>query len=268
MSVLAASRIAETFAKAREAGRTVLIPYIMGGYPSFEECADLMIALVAAGADIIEIGIPFSDPLADGPTIQAASQASLESGFTPARALELIERVRTRTDVPLVFMTYYNIVLHYGLKKFAREAAKAGANGVIIPDLPPDEAEQWHDAAKGKLDTIYLLAPTSADARIVEVTERSEGFVYAVSTTGVTGARTELPSELSEFVGRIRAATQKPVAVGFGVSTATQAAAVGKIADGVIIGSALIDRIAKAKKGEGLGAAVTFISAVRDALDD
>lgn len=261
-------RISDTFANARGAGRTVLIPYVMGGYPSFDESLELIVALAASGADVIEIGIPFSDPLADGPTIQMASQASLDAGFTPKRGIELAARVRAETDTPLVFMTYYNIVLHYGLAKFAREASKAGVDGVILPDLPPDEAEPWHTAAGGRLDTIYLLAPTSTDTRIKDVARLSEGFIYAVSTTGVTGARTQLPAELSQFVGRIRTATDKPVAVGFGVSTATQAAAVAQLADGVIIGSALIDRIARAKRGEGVEAAVTFIAAVREALDE
>lgn len=267
MSVAKASAISRVFSEAREAGRTVLIPYCMGGYPNFDESVELIVALVGAGADIIEIGIPFSDPLADGPTIQAASQTSLEAGFAPEHALELAARVRDQTDVPLVFMTYYNIVLHFGLKKFAREAAKAGVTGVILPDLPPDEAGPWHEVAWGKLDTIYLLAPTSAPERIERVAKVAEGFIYAVSTVGVTGARTDLSDELSDFVGRIRAASDKPIAVGFGVSTASQAAAVAKMADGVIIGSALIDRIARAKPGEGVDAAVTFISAVREALD-
>lgn len=262
------SRIDEVFDRARAAGRTVLIPYLMGGYPTFDESAELVVALAGAGADIIEIGIPFSDPLADGPTIQAASQAALEAGFTPAKAIELVGRVREATDAPLVFMTYYNIVLHYGLKKFAGQAAKVGVNGVILPDLPPDEAGAWHEAATGKVDTIYLLAPTSADERIASVTNLSEGFIYAVSTTGVTGARAELPPELSQFVSRIRAATDKPVAVGFGVSTAKHAAAVAKLADGVIIGSALIDRIAKATPDSRIDAAVAFISSVRKALDE
>lgn len=239
----------------------------MGGYPSFDESVELVIALAGAGADIVEVGIPFSDPLADGPTIQMASQRALEVGFTPKRAMELVGRVRGASDVPIVFMTYYNVVLHYGLEAFAHDASHAGTNGVIIPDLPPDEAGAWHRAAEGKLDTIYLVAPTSTDQRIAQVAKLSEGFVYAVSTTGVTGARAELPAELAAFVARIKERTGKPVAVGFGVSTAQQAAAVGKIADGVIIGSALIDRIARAKAGEGIEAAIAFISSVRKALD-
>ncbi len=267
MSAVRTSAISRVFAEARDSGRSVLIPYCMGGYPSFDESAELIVALAEAGADIVEIGIPFSDPLADGPTIQTASQTSLEAGFRPEHALELAARVSDQTDVPLVFMTYYNIVLHFGLKRFAREAAKVGVAGVILPDLPPDEAGPWHEAAQGKLDTIYLLAPTSAPERIKSVAKVAEGFIYAVSTVGVTGARTDLSDELSDFVGRIRATSDKPIAVGFGVSTASQAATVAKIADGVIIGSALIDRIARAKPSEGVDAAVTFISAVREALD-
>lgn len=261
------SRVSEILERVRWAGGTALIPYLMGGYPSFDESIELVIALSGAGADVIEVGIPFSDPLADGPTIQMASQAALEGGLTPPRAIELVARVRKVSDVPIVFMTYYNIVLHYGLKAFARDAAEAGANGIILPDLPPDEAAPWQKAAKGRLDTIFLLAPTSTDAHIKQVAQVSQGFIYAVSTTGVTGARQELPPELSHFVAKIRAATTKPVAVGFGVSTPEQAQSVAQVADGVIIGSALIDVITAAKPGEAVDRAVDFIRPVRQALD-
>lgn len=256
-------RISETLSRLRSAGRTALIPYCMGGYPSLDESARLIGGVAEAGADVIEIGIPFSDPLADGPTIQAASQASLEAGFTPELAMELVRRVRESAEVPLVFMTYFNIVLHYGLERFATDASEAGVGGVILPDLPPEEAEAWRATAQGKLETIYLLAPTSTDERIEQVAGESEGFIYAVSTTGVTGARGELPPDLGDFVARIRARTDKPVCVGFGVSTPEQAAAVSHLADGVIIGSALIDRV----KTGGAEAGVTFIRDLRDGLD-
>jgi len=235
----------------------------MGGYPSFEESLRLIAGAAEAGADAIEIGIPFSDPLADGPTIQAASQASLDNGFTPSLAIDLVCDVRKSTRVPLVFMTYFNVVLHYGLERFVADASEAGVDGVIVPDLPMEEAGSWRLAAGGKLETIYLIAPTSTDSRIEAVVREGEGFIYAVSTTGVTGARGELPQDLGDFIGRIRVKTDKPICVGFGVSTPDQAKAVSRLANGVIVGSALIDAV----RAGGVEAGVDFVRELRRALD-
>ncbi|RJQ52457.1 MAG: tryptophan synthase subunit alpha [Actinobacteria bacterium] len=255
--------LSAALAELGRTGRTALIPYCMGGYPSFEESLRLIAGAAEAGADAIEIGIPFSDPLADGPTIQAASQASLDNGFTPSLAIDLVCDVRKSTRVPLVFMTYFNVVLHYGLERFVADASEAGVDGVIVPDLPMEEAGSWRLAAGGKLETIYLIAPTSTDSRIEAVVREGEGFIYAVSTTGVTGARGELPQDLGDFIGRIRVKTDKPICVGFGVSTPDQAKAVSRLANGVIVGSALIDAV----RAGGVEAGVDFVRELRRALD-
>jgi len=240
------SKIRDRFEKAKKENRAVLIPYLTAGFPSLKESKEIFEVLAEDGADIIEIGIPFSDPIADGPTIQRASEIALAQGVTTEDIFDLIRDLRESTDVPLVIMTYYNLFYKYGLKKFADDASAAGLDGVIIPDLPPEEAGDWLAAAEGKLETIFLLAPTSSDERIQKIVDNSEGFVYCVSLTGVTGARSVLPDALARFVARVRAKTDKPLAVGFGVSTAEQARNVAQIADGVIIGSALINVIRRA----------------------
>ncbi len=256
-------KISETFARLRASRRKALIPYCMGGYPSFDESLRLIAGAAEAGADVVEVGIPFSDPLADGPTIQEASQLALETGFTPHRAMDLVRLVRNSTNVPLVFMTYFNIVLHYGLRQFAADASEAGADGVILPDLPAEESEPWQEAAAGRLETVFLVSPTSTDERVEKVARATQGFLYAVSTTGVTGVREDLPVDLAGFLTRVRAKTDKPVCVGFGVSTSEQAKAVGKVSDGVIIGSALINKV----KTGGVEAGIAFVRDLRQALD-
>jgi len=239
------SRISNQFEKARKEKRTLLIPYLTAGYPTLENSEEIFKVLARDGADIVEIGIPFSDPLADGPTIQKSSEAALAQGITTEDVFKLISNLREHTDIPLVVMTYYNIFYKYGLEKFAGEAKDAGLDGVIIPDLPPEEAKDWLKAAKGKLETIFLLAPTSSEKRIAEISDCSEGFIYCVSVAGVTGTRNSLPDNLSEFISKVRKMTKKPLAVGFGVSGPSQAKSVARIADGVIIGSAFINTISK-----------------------
>jgi tryptophan synthase alpha chain len=234
------SRIGDRFKKGKEQNRALLIPYLTAGFPSMQSSTKLFEALAKEGADILEIGIPFSDPLADGPTIQRSSEIALAQNVTTRDVFELIKHLRGLTDIPLVVMTYYNLFFRYGLEKFVDRAYSAGLDGVIIPDLPPEEASDWLKAAKGKLETIFLLAPTSGTERVRKIAALSEGFVYCVSLTGVTGERSSLPSTLSDFVQRVREETDKPLAVGFGISTREQARDVALLADGVIVGSAFI----------------------------
>ena len=210
-------------------------------------CASLVVNLARAGADVIELGIPYSDPLADGPVIQAASQRALESGVTPLFVMDVVALVRRESDVPIVLMTYYNPVLRRGLARFADEATKAGADGVILTDLPPDEARPWlAEADRTGMATQFLLAPTSNDDRIrLVASHMKRGFVYCVSRTGVTGARSDVPADLSSLMDRIRAATELPICVGFGVSTPEHVARIAAIADGAVIGSALVDFLSR-----------------------
>lgn len=239
------TRIDTTFVKLKKAGRKALIPYIMAGDPDLAATELLVPALAKAGADIIELGVPFSDPLADGPTIQRAAERALRHHVSLADVVALVKRLRASgCEVPIVLMTYYNPVLKYGEERFAKDAAAAGVDGVIIPDLPPEEAGVWKPAAhKNDLDTIFLLAPTSTPERVAKVSAASEGFIYYVSLTGVTGARKALSEGLAASVKKIKKATDKPVCVGFGVSTPEQAAQVAAFADGVIVGSALVNVI-------------------------
>jgi len=232
------NRIESVFKRAKH---KLLIPYVTVGYPNIEATLKVVPLLVENGADIIELGIPFSDPLADGVTIQRASFQALQNGVTTATCLEVAEELRQKVDVPMVFMSYFNPLFRYGLDKFCRDCAKAGINGLIIPDLPPEEGLALEKVAgTNSIDVIYLLAPTSTRERIRMVTEHSRGFIYLVSVTGVTGARRQLPKNLSQFIARVRKATDKPLCVGFGIATPEQARQVAQIADGVIVGSRLI----------------------------
>jgi len=230
-----------------------LMPYLMGGYPSIEESIACGEAAADAGADLLELGIPFSDPLADGPVIHAAGTAALAAGATPHSVLGVCERVAAR--VPVVLMVYANIVLTAGAEAFALRAAGAGASGLIVPDLPFDEADSVRAACDAEgLALVPLVAPTTTPERIAAIGAGARGFVYTVSLTGTTGERAELPPDLTETVERVRAATEVPVAVGFGISTPEQARAVAEVADGVIVGS----RIVRAA-GEGGAAAVASV---------
>ena len=232
-----------------------LMPYLMGGYPSIEESVSAGLAAVDAGADLLELGIPFSDPLADGPVIHAAATAALASGATPHGVLGACERLAVR--VPVVLMVYANIVLTAGVEAFVLRAAAAGASGLIVPDLPHDEAGEVRAACDAEgLALVPLVAPTTTPERVAEIGASARGFIYTVSLTGITGERAELPPRLTETVERVRAASSVPVAVGFGISTPQQASAVGDLADGVIVGT----RIVRAA-GEGGPAAVGAVVA-------
>ena len=254
--------IQKTFAANRAAGRGTLIIYLTAGDPDLDATVDIVATLAQSGADIVEVGIPYSDPLADGPTIQAASQRALEHGATVQGVFDCIAKIRQRTQIPLVIMTCFNPILQYGPERFAREAARVGVDGVLASDLPPSESDEWcATAAEHGLATVFLVAPTTPEQRIGEVVERTTGFVYAVSRPGVTGAREELPMDLTDSVARIRQATDLPVAVGFGISTPEQVAAVCRIADGTIVGSALVDIIAGAQDdGSLLDQVAQFVS--------
>jgi tryptophan synthase alpha chain len=247
-------------------GQTALIPYFTIGYPDYETSLNVIEACVEAGADLIELGVPFSDPLADGPTIQYSTQVALENGITVKHCLEAVAELRARgVTIPLILMGYINPVLAYGLEKFVAEAAQSGASGFIIPDLPPEEAGELQSFCQQHgLDLIFLLPPNSSDERMRFVTEQCSGFVYLVSVLGITGERDNLPVELAEFVERVRAQTDKPLAVGFGISTPEQAAAVGEIADGVIVGSALIKAAGQAD--DPVAAAREFVQGLKKAL--
>jgi tryptophan synthase alpha chain len=223
-------------------GHAALMPYFPLGFPDAPTSLEVITAMSTAGADAFEIGLSFSDPLADGPVIQHATQVALEQGITVKRSLEMMAELRARgVTQPFLVMGYINPMLAYGLENFVEDAATAGADGFIVPDLPPEEADELDRLCRARgLSLIYFLAPTSTDDRVKLVAEKAQGFIYLVSIAGVTGARTQVASGLRDFVGRIRRATSTPIAIGFGVSTPEQAGEVSQIADGVIVGSALV----------------------------
>lgn len=235
------SRLAETFAALRARGERALVAYLTAGDPSLAETRRLVLEAARRGADVIELGVPFSDPIADGPVIQRAAMRALERGTSLARVLETVATLRGETRVPLVLLTYYNPVLAFGLKAFARTAAEAGVDGVIVADLPLEEAGPLAAAAEGTgLDLVHLVAPTSTPERVRRIARKSRGFIYAVSLTGVTGERSQLPRDLAAQIRTLRLVTTKPVCVGFGIGDPDQVAAVGRLADGVIVGSAIV----------------------------
>ena len=247
------SRIGQTMVRLRKKGRLGLIAYLTVGYPDTETTLRLVPALAAGGADMVELGVPFSDPLADGTTIQRASHCALQQGVTPALCLDVVKQLRARgLAIPLLLMGYYNSVLAYGIDEFARDAGAAGADGLIEVDLPPEEAAGVQTACAGRgLDLIYLLAPTSSDERIALVAAQASGFIYCVSVTGVTGARGQLPAGLSQFLARVRGHTSLPLAVGFGISKREHLETVAGLgAEAAVIGSAIINVIDRAPAEE------------------
>jgi tryptophan synthase alpha chain len=250
-------RIAARFRELADASELGLIAYITAGDPSLDAAEKIVCAAAEAGADIIELGVPFSDPVADGPTIQRASERALKAGTTLAGVLDLVRRVRAHTNVPLVLFGYFNPFLQMGLEKFAAAAASAGADGVLTTDLTPEEASEYREAMHAHgLDTIFLAAPTSTDARLAKIAEASSGFLYLISRTGVTGTRDALPEDLPALVRRTRKFTKLPIAVGFGISLPTHVTVLGGIVDAAVVGSALVAEIEKASTVDAAASAV------------
>ncbi len=251
------TRISRRFAELRAAGDLGLVAFVTAGDPSLEATAQIVLALAEAGADVVELGVPFSDPVADGPTIQRSSERALRGGATLAGVLGLVGRLRAQTQVPLVLFSYYNPVLQMGLDKFAAGAAQAGADGVLLTDVTPEEAGDYLGAVRARgLDTIFLTAPTSTDARLKLIAGSSTGFLYVISRTGVTGAQDALPEDLAALARRARAATGLPLAVGFGISLPGHVAILGGLADAAVVGSALVGEIERAPDAAGAARAV------------
>jgi tryptophan synthase alpha chain len=247
--------------RRRDEGSKLLVPYVTGGLDGWSE---VVAAVADAGADAVEVGIPFSDPVMDGPVIQGASQRALAAGATPVRILDGIRRLDVR--VPIVVMTYYNLVFRGGHERVAAAMADAGVAGAILPDLPLEEVGPWAEAADAiGVETVLLAAPTASDDRLRRVAERSRGFVYGVALLGVTGERTELADTATVIARRLKALTDRPVLLGVGVSTPDQAAEASRVADGVVVGSALVRRLLDGAGPEG---AATFVADLRRALDD
>jgi tryptophan synthase alpha chain len=249
------SRLTQAF---RQAADPLLIPYAVGGYPDRVSCGRILQTYAGAGAGILEIGVPFSDPLADGPVIQAASQVALRGGIRPADVLDLAGEA-AGTGVPVVLLCYLNSILAYKPERFFADCGRKGVAGVVVPDVPVEEAgDLQRTARQNGVDVVLLAAPTSTEARLARIAAAASGFIYCVSTTGVTGARAALSADLPDFVARVRRHTKLPLAVGFGVSTVEQAGAVARYADGVIIGSSLVDLV---QKSESVDAALPKVRA-------
>ncbi len=263
------SRLESELRAARDRGRKLLVPFFTGEYPDRETFRSLLLEAQAAGADALEIGVPFSDPSADGPVIQRASACALAGGATVRRLLEDLAAARRRgLTLPVLFMTYYNPVLAFGAEAFAREAAEAGADGVLVVDLPPEEAAEFAPAARAAgLDTVFLVAPTTPEARLPTVLARCRGFVYCVSVTGVTGSKVPLAETVAGMVTRVRRHTDLPALAGFGVSGPQAARALAAVSDGVIVGSALLEALGGSSGSAAVGAAGGFLRVLRAALD-
>lgn len=253
----AARRISARFAELAKAGELGIVAYITAGDPSLAASEKIVLAAADAGADVIELGVPFSDPVADGPVIQRASDRALRGGTTLAGVLELVVQLRRRTQVPLVLFSYFNPILQMGIEKFAAAAAAAGADGVLVTDLTPEEGAEYREQLQNQnLDTIFLAAPTSTDSRLARISKATTGFLYLVSRAGVTGTRDSLPAELPALVRRVRKFTSLPIAVGFGISLPTHVTVLGGIADAAVVGSALMAAVEKADSGDAAATAV------------
>jgi tryptophan synthase alpha chain len=260
-SPVATSRVEELFARAKAENRIALLPFVTIGYPTLAQSREWVRALVEAGADGLELGVPFSDPLADGATVQRTSQIALEQGVTLADAIELVRQLRTEDgiDVPLLLMGYTNPFYQYGLERLAADAQAVGIDGFIVPDLPVEEAEEWTSVLRpAGRDLIFFVAPTSTEKRLEDVATHASGFIYCVSLTGVTGAREALADDLSAYIGRVRAKTDLPLVIGFGISTPQHVAEVAGIADGAIVASALINYLDTLPESEQAAGAIAF----------
>ena len=235
------SRIAERFAQRRAEGRKAFVAFVTAGDPSLERTVEVAFELEKGGADVLELGVPFSDPLVDGPVIQRSSERALRRGVTLEKVLGVVRKIRARSQLPLVLFSYLNPIHRYGAERLAREARDAGADGALVTDLPPEEANGWLLAARAAgVDTVFLAAPTSPDERIRRIAAASRGFVYAVSRTSVTGEKDQVSDDARPLVARIKALTGEPVALGFGIGTPEQVKAAAQTADGVVVGSALV----------------------------
>jgi tryptophan synthase alpha chain len=253
-------RIAARLAQCRASGRPAFVAFLTAGDPSLERTASAALELEAAGVDVLELGVPFSDPLADGPVIQRSSERALGRGVTLARVLDVVREIRRTSQLPLVLFSYLNPLLQRGLGAVAAEAARAGVDGALVTDLPPEEAQAWIEAARAAdLDTIFLASPTSPDERLRRVAAASRGFVYAISRTGVTGERQALSEDARPLVARLRALSEVPVALGFGISTPEQVKQAAAAADAVVVGSALVRFLEEHPQGD-LGARVKWLT--------
>ena len=262
------NRITQTFEELRQKAETALIPYIMAGDPSLAETESLVLALEQAGADLIELGVPFSDPIADGPVIQKAAERALLSGTSLRRILDTVKTLRAKTQIPLILMTYYNTIMAMGEETFCQEAVAAGVDGIIVPDMPPEEADTLHQEAETHGPClIYLLAPTSTTTRKIEVIQRTQGFIYYVSITGITGAKLQGLTDVEKNVRALQKKSKKPIAVGFGIATPEDAKHMASFADGVIVGSALVKKIEEYQQDPSLIQHVsTFIQQLKYAI--
>ena len=262
------SRIQQTLEDIRRNGKKALVPFLTAGDPDVPTTVELIHALIESGADLIELGMPFSDPMADGPTIQAASERALAAGTTVADVLDIVRTVRRNSNVPIVLMGYYNPVFHYGPGRFAADAADAGVDGLLLVDLPPEEAGEIHsDLKRAGIDLITLLAPTTPEARMAELAGVAEGYLYYVSMTGVTGSQKVDADAIEAAVRKVQEKSRVPVAVGFGISTGADAAAVGAFADAVVVGSALVKIIeAHGKSADLLPRVKAFISSLKEGI--
>jgi tryptophan synthase alpha chain len=255
------SRIARRFEELKRLGELGLVAFITAGDPDLAATRKIVLAMAAAGADVIELGVPFSDPLADGPVIQRASGRALKSGTTLSGVLGLVQELRAETQVPLVLFSYFNPILQMGVEKFAEAAARAGADGVLVTDLTPEESDDYRKTVRGRgLDTIFLAAPTSSDDRLRRIAAASSGFLYLISRTGVTGERADLADELPAVVRRVRAATALPIAVGFGISQPGHVFILGGLADAAVVGSALVAEIERVAPQGGADAAASAVA--------
>ncbi|NLW48013.1 MAG: tryptophan synthase subunit alpha [Firmicutes bacterium] len=256
--------VALKFQRLRETGKKAFIPYIMGGDPDLARLPRLLECLAKSGVDLIEVGVPFSDPLADGPVIQSAGARALQNGCTLGKLLDTLKPVAFGLGVPVILMIYYNQVLQRGLNRFMEEAKEAGCAGLIIPDLPPDAGGELRELANNfEIGLNFLVAPTSKDERIKAAAQASTGFLYAVSLKGVTGVRNNLPPELPDFIGQVKRLSERPVAVGFGIATPEQARLVSGLADGVIVGSAIVKAAAE---NAGLDKVQSLVKELREAI--
>jgi tryptophan synthase alpha chain len=263
------NRIGIKFAELKKRGEAALIPFVTAGDPDLATTLKILQALEAGGADCIELGIPFSDPTADGPVIQRSSERALKDGLSLPRVLRLVRKFRQTSQIPIVLFGYFNPFFRYGLREFCRAAARVGADGILCVDLPPEESaelKRWTDAEG--LDLVFLLSPTSGPNRVRLVAKKGRGFIYYVSVTGVTGARRALADDLRAQVARVRQATSLPIGVGFGISTPKQAAWIASFADAAVVGSALVERIEKAKgSAEKARRAGAFVSELKRAME-